>query len=649
MAKSHQRTVWLKAVVGTVLVLISLALIGAWSIIAVRAFYKDKIYPGVYVGSVNLSGQTKAEAKATLEKEVEKLKSGVAFSWQDKKVVVSLSSISFDGSLAYQLFSPDVDKTVDEALARGRQDFFIKNLTEQATCWLSHCGVDLAVDYNKPKILELLKDQFGSFESPARDAQLVWDGGDSWRIEGEKFGQRFDYEAVFISFEATLKQVQNNSVRLILEEDAPKIFSAEVGDLTPSITAILDKAPLIIKFAAPPSPNGFGVASKSWVAQRGDIRAWLDLKIDYQKNSKQVSVDIDNELLKKYLDRHIAPSVAQSPLQAKFTMQDGRVSLFQSARDGQEIDVEATAEAIRQALKSEPVTDTASGRKVREAVLGVKVASSDTTINGTNDLGIDEIIGTGTSTFSGSPVNRRHNIAVGAKAINGLLIKPGEEFSLVKALGEIDAKAGYRQELVIKQNKTIPEFGGGLCQIGTTLFRTVLDSGLPVTERRNHSYRVVYYEPAGTDATIYDPWPDFKFINDTGNYILIQTRIEGDKAIFEFWGKRDGRTVAPIKPKIYNITKPAPTKIVETLSLKPGVKKCTEGAHNGADAWFDYVVTYPNGEVKTKRFSSHYVPWQAVCLIGVEKLTDPNAPVDGVLPPGNPDAINVVAPTSTAN
>ena len=62
-------------------------------------------------------------------------------------------------------------------------------------------------------------------------------------------------------------------------------------------------------------------------------------------------------------------------------------------------------------------------------------------------------------------------------------------------------------------------------------------------------------------------------------------------------------------------------KLVETLSLPPGKKKCTETAHAGADAEFTYTVTYPNGEVKTEVFKSHYRPWQAVCLIGVEKLS----------------------------
>lgn len=649
MAKSQPKTVWLKAVVGTVLVLIALVLIAIWTVVAVRLFYKDKIYPGVYVGSVNLGGKTKEEAKSILETEVDKLKSGVAFSFQDKKVVVSLSSVSFDGSLAYQLFSPNVDKTIERAAALGRQDFFVNSLSQQTACWLLRCSVDLAVDYNKPKILDLLKEQFGSFESPARDAELVWEDNGTWRIEGEKFGQRFDYEAIFASFEATLEQVKNEPVRLILEEDAPNIFAAQVApDLSKQIETLQDKAPIIFKLIDPTasdssqviplSSKDFGEASKIWTAKTAEIKSWIGLSLKYDKNKKIVNVDFTDKLLTKYFETKIAPGINQDPLEPKFALKDGKVEEFQTAREGREIDLTTTIIDLRKAIES--------GNK--EVNITVKKKATEFTKEEINSLNITEVIGTGTSTFAGSPANRRHNIAVGAKALNGLLIKPGEEFSLVKALGEIDAKSGYLQELVIKQNKTIPEYGGGLCQIGTTLFRTVLNAGLPVTERRNHSYRVQYYEPAGTDATIYDPWPDFKFINDSGNYILIQTRIVGNQAIFDFWGKRDGRTVEPIKPKIYNIVKPAPAKIVETLELKPGVKKCTEKAHNGADAWFNYKVTYPTGEVKEKKFSSHYVPWQEVCLIGVEKLSDPNATGEQV-PLVNPDAANIIAPTSTSS
>ncbi|MCX6800168.1 MAG: VanW family protein, partial [Candidatus Falkowbacteria bacterium] len=140
----------------------------------------------------------------------------------------------------------------------------------------------------------------------------------------------------------------------------------------------------------------------------------------------------------------------------------------------------------------------------------------------------------------------------------------------------------------------------------------------------NHSYRVPYYEPAGTDATIYDPWPDFKFKNDTNKYLLIQTFMEGSSLRFELWGTKDGRVASSTYPVIYNIVQPEPKKIIETADLKPGEEKCTEKAHAGADAYFDYSVVYPNGESKERRFKSHYVPWQEVCLFGVATSTEAN-------------------------
>jgi len=69
-------------------------------------------------------------------------------------------------------------------------------------------------------------------------------------------------------------------------------------------------------------------------------------------------------------------------------------------------------------------------------------------------------------------------------------------------------------------------------------------------------------------------------------------------------------------PRVYNFVSPGPTKIIETEDLAPGVKKCTERAHTGADAEFSRTITYKDGETKTETWTSHYVPWSAVCLIG---------------------------------
>ena len=263
----------------------------------------------------------------------------------------------------------------------------------------------------------------------------------------------------------------------------------------------------------------------------------------------------------------------------------------------------------------------------------VKTVEPEQRVGDLNDLGIVELLGTGKSSFAGSPKNRRHNIKIGADSVNGSLIPPEEEFSLLKTLGTIDKTTGYLTELVIKGNETIPEYGGGLCQIGTTTFRGTLAAGLPVTMRRPHSYTVSYYFDEdgrpGKDATIYDPWPDFKFLNDTEHHILIQAKLWGNNVMFEIWGTDDGRKVSfegqntvsdikYLKPTIFNITSPGPAKEIETEELAPGERKRTEYAHNGADTVFYQYITKPGEETEKITYSSHYVPWQEVFLVGVD-------------------------------
>jgi len=167
-------------------------------------------------------------------------------------------------------------------------------------------------------------------------------------------------------------------------------------------------------------------------------------------------------------------------------------------------------------------------------------------------LGITALIGSGETNFAGSPASRIHNIRVGSNKFQGTLIAPGEEFSFNTLLGEVTAKEGYLPELVIKKGETVPEYGGGLCQVSTTFFRAAVRSGLEITQRYNHSYPVVYYGIPGFDATIYPPSPDLRFLNNTENHILIQYRIEGTKLAWDIYGTDDGRTVELDGPHVYD-------------------------------------------------------------------------------------------------
>ena len=182
-------------------------------------------------------------------------------------------------------------------------------------------------------------------------------------------------------------------------------------------------------------------------------------------------------------------------------------------------------------------------------------------------------------------------------------------------------------ELVIKGDALEPEIGGGLCQIGTTLFRMAMNSGLSIASRRNHSLVVRYYSDPrngnpGTDATIYDPAPDFRFKNDTNQHVLIQTAIatsSGD-LFFTLWGTNDGRTASYTAPIVSKWIPVPEKKIIETAKLKPGETKCQK-AFPGADASFTYTRLFADGKLDEQVFESHYRPLPEICLLGVENAS----------------------------
>ncbi len=574
-------------------------------------FYKDKIYPGVFVAGINLGGKTPNEAALILNKKIDFLnQNGITFIYENKKTKIYPLLASLEGDLAYQIIEFNPNLTIERAYNYGRKGNFWQKLQAQIQALFSHINFSLNFSLNEPEIKKILHSSFVDQEQRAQDAQLVYTliaGEPQFQIKKEKLGRAIDYDKGIKRLKFNLGQLNTQNIKLFSQPEKPRIYKYECQGLDKQAQEIIGLAPITLQEPIKSSSS----PRQEWEIDRDTLASWLIIKKDKFVRKNPV-LGINYDLAREYLQEKIGKDLNQAPVEAKFKVENGRVIEFQASQDGQELNLSATLSKLEFELINN------KSKKIEIAISEVKSPIQTADIN---NLGIKEIIGTGESNFSGSPKNRRHNIRVGAEKLNGLLIQPGEEFSLLKALGDINKEAGYLPELVIKDNRTVPEYGGGLCQIGTTMFRAALASGLPITMRRNHSYRVSYYEPAGTDATIYDPWPDLRFINDTPNYILIQTRIEGDNLYFDFWGTRDGRTAETTDPVIYNIVKPGPTKYIETLDLPPGEKKCTEHAHNGADAYFNYKVVYPDGEVKEKRFKSHYVPWREVCLIGVEKLS----------------------------
>ncbi|WP_066073499.1 VanW family protein [Neobacillus soli] len=157
----------------------------------------------------------------------------------------------------------------------------------------------------------------------------------------------------------------------------------------------------------------------------------------------------------------------------------------------------------------------------------------------------DEKIGEYVTFFNSNNKERKNNIYLAAKAINNYVLFPGEIFSFNKVVGERTAGKGYMPATVIVNGEFSEDFGGGICQVSSTLFNAVDNAGLKVVQRNSHS-REVSYVPPKRDATVSWNGPDLIFKNDYNQPILILTKSIENKLITEIYSS-DVITYSPKK------------------------------------------------------------------------------------------------------
>ncbi|OGK14353.1 hypothetical protein A3H80_01735 [Candidatus Roizmanbacteria bacterium RIFCSPLOWO2_02_FULL_37_19] len=402
-------------------------------------------------------------------------------------------------------------------------------------------------------------------------------------------------------FESQNKNLQKASISIIYE-DTIATFSGKTLKFAYNIDIIESRA-----FSIGRSSNSFS----RWYQRISTI---LNLELYTFRFSPEYHL----EPLVNYFDS-LDKKYSKKPINALFTIKDGRVSAFKKEAYGTRIkkaEAMTEIETIIERIGAGEASDDLSIRIENEDI------DPEIKLSDINDLGIVEKVGEGRSSFRGSSPERIHNIELAASRIHGVLISPGQEFSYTNTLGDISAETGYKQSLIIKSGKTILGDGGGVCQDSTTLFRAALDAGLPIIERHAHGYRVRYYEydrKPGFDATIYSPSIDLRFKNDLNSHILIQTNVDraNSSLTFSLYGKKDGRIIELSDANVYDVHLPPDPAYQDDPGLKRGVVKQIEWAAHGGKSTFQYKVTAADGTIiQDKTFYSSYRPWQAVFLVG---------------------------------
>ncbi len=306
--------------------------------------------------------------------------------------------------------------------------------------------------------------------------------------------------------------------------------------------------------------------------------------------------------------------------EALFQFSNGRVLAFRPSRDGRRVHTEGAIRRFVDLVPKIPDSET----KRFTVLLPVEIIKPTITTDQVNSFGIKERIGYGYSEFAHSIPGRVHNVTLAASRLNGLLIKPGETFSFNSAVGDINAATGYQSAYIIKDGRTVLGDGGGVCQVSTTLFRAALNAGLPIEERRAHSYRVQYYEQAGykpgLDATVFAPSVDLKIKNDTPAYVLIQTRPDPENytLTFELYGTSDGRKAEILEHTVWGESPPPPAVYQDDPTLPAGAVRQVDFPAWGAQTSFRYTVTRNGTGLQDEIFKSSFSPWRAVYLRGTQ-------------------------------
>lgn len=587
-----------------VFILLAGVLLAAIVLVAVLFSYESThaqtIYPGVSLEGVDLSG-------LTVDQAVVKINEGMAYPTQGK--------LLFTDGDAQWLYTPqelgfslNPYTSAEEAFWVGRGEGFAKNLIIQSTASQQGIQLEPTVIYDQRQAYAVLQGIARQIDQPMIEASVGVNGTEVVAVAGQ-VGRQVDITASLEVLEALLFEHKDGLVPLVIKETEPVIMDVKVAaDLAQQVLS----APLVLKM--PNESSNLG----PWKIEISDLAKLLVIERKTDSENAEYQVSLNQTALLNYLTG-LAPALRTEPVNPRFIFNDDtrQLEVIQPAVIGRALDVEASVEAITTKLP-------AGEHEIALVLKQVDPAVKDDTTG--ESLGITELVVAETSYFYGSDPARIQNISAAASSFHGLLIPPGATFSMASELTDISLENGYAEALIIVGKETVKGVGGGVCQVSTTLFRTAFFGGFPIVERHAHAYRVSYYEQqsngwvdtnlAGLDATVYVPLVDFKFTNDTPNWLLMETYVEGYSLTWKFYSTKDGRSMDWTTTGVTNVQAPPEPLYRENPDLPTGTIKQVDWAVEGASVEVNRIVYKDGGVYFTDTFRTDYIPWQAIYEYG---------------------------------
>ncbi|MDX6600790.1 MAG: hypothetical protein QOE87_4677 [Gaiellales bacterium] len=251
----------------------------------------------------------------------------------------------------------------------------------------------------------------------------------------------------------------------------------------------------------------------------------------------------------------------------------------------------------------------------RTAALAFRVTQPALTTAAARALGATSVASEATTSLGPSSANRVFNVALLAKLLDGTIVKPGATFSFNDTVGKRTAERGFKEGQAIENGVLVPSIGGGVCQAATTVFDAAFFGGYQVTNRINHSFYISHY-PLGLDATVADAGPDFTFVNDTANAIVIKASASPQTMTVTFLSRPLDRHVQKSYSAQTSFVNPK-KRYYASPDVPNGQVSQTTLGEKGFQVTVTRKVLGADGKVlTTDSFRSRYIAEDAIYLVG---------------------------------
>lgn len=625
--RSHARGSWLSELTpaGRIALLAGAALLGVVLVATLADVVASagRIHPGVRVADVEVGSLTVVEARAKV--------STVAATRLETPVTVRAGSRTWQVTAAQMGATVDVIGSVERAEQVGREGGLGRMVADRLGALLGGVTVRAKVDGSPDRTGAALAPIADAVAVPAQDASIAVSGTDVSLLPSRP-GVMLDVAKARDAILAALFDPAHTAT--LVTSPAPVTVTDADAAQALADARLLAGGPVSIVYR--------GAVHN---AAREDVAGWLvfdAVPVDASTGKPAVSDSGAATAVPGATDASSSPATsgvrpaARMALVARFDPTAiGRTILpFTKGFGRPALDAQFVAAKGRVTIKPSQVglgpdvvslarelaAECLSGR-TRRATLKLVETQPLLTTEQARAMGVADRISTFTTTFNAGNRPRTNNIRLLAAALDNKLVPPGGTFSFNTAAGERTASKGYQEAPAIVNGKLVPQLGGGVCQVGTTFFNAVFFSGLPIIERRNHSFFISHY-PKGRDCTVSWGGPDFKWKNDTANWILVRTQISGGSLTISLYGTDPGYQVDYTTSDFTSVVPFKVTEVKDPL-LSKGAKVVEDPGVDGATVTVVRTVYLGGKVVRTDTFVSHYKAKEEVVRVGTKVTSKP--------------------------